>query len=272
VWKILKFLSGFCCWKFKQIAKKLGLEGKISWALNVFTLTNLEIFNSQNVKNKECCSHLGQWHKLHTLVRIESKWKDLWGRGRGWGWLVFLPVEGGWDYACFVFVVGLKTPWTIWWILELAIGPTNEWFFKLQAAATTTTTTTTNNNMTEEEGRLHFAECQSWLSNPPVVWSGLVWSGLVFAETAKPHQLKPHQWPYQWLAVVSNMCTNTSTTNNQQTLCYKQQIVKPCAHPQPTTNKQTNKQTSSYKQQIVNPLCVCVCVCVSLSLSLNGVC
>jgi hypothetical protein len=92
----------------------------------------------------------------------------------------------------------------------------------------------------------------------------LVWSGLVFAETAKPHQLKPHQWPYQWLAVVSNMCTSTSTTNNQQTLCYKQQRVKPCAHPQPTTNK----QTWSYKQQIVNPLCVCV----SLSLSLKGVC
>jgi hypothetical protein len=30
------FLSEFCCWKFQQIAKKLGLEGKISWALNVF--------------------------------------------------------------------------------------------------------------------------------------------------------------------------------------------------------------------------------------------
>ncbi len=116
-----------------------------------------------------------------------------------------------------------------------------------------------------EEGRLHFAECQSWLSNPPVVWSGLVWS---FAETAKPHQLKPHQWPYQWLAVVSNMCTSTSTTNNQQTLCYKQQIVKPCAHPQPTTNK----QTWSYKQQIVNPLCVCMCVCVCVSLSLSQWC
>jgi hypothetical protein len=34
--------------------QKLGLEGKISWPLNVFTLPNLEIFSSQNVKNKEC--------------------------------------------------------------------------------------------------------------------------------------------------------------------------------------------------------------------------
>ncbi len=32
--------------------QKLSLEGKISWALNVFTLPNLEIFNSENVKNK----------------------------------------------------------------------------------------------------------------------------------------------------------------------------------------------------------------------------
>ncbi len=33
--------------------QKLGLEGKISRALNVFTLPNLEFFNSENVKNKE---------------------------------------------------------------------------------------------------------------------------------------------------------------------------------------------------------------------------
>jgi hypothetical protein len=30
--------------------QKLGLEGKISWALNEFTLPSLEIFNSENVK------------------------------------------------------------------------------------------------------------------------------------------------------------------------------------------------------------------------------
>jgi hypothetical protein len=32
--------------------QKLGLEGKVSWALNVFTLPNLDIFNLENVKNK----------------------------------------------------------------------------------------------------------------------------------------------------------------------------------------------------------------------------
>ncbi len=32
--------------------EKLGLEGKISWTLNIFTLPNLENFNSENVKNK----------------------------------------------------------------------------------------------------------------------------------------------------------------------------------------------------------------------------
>ncbi len=33
--------------------QKLGLEGKTSWALNEFTLPNLEIFNSENVKKKK---------------------------------------------------------------------------------------------------------------------------------------------------------------------------------------------------------------------------
>ncbi len=31
----------------------LGLKEKISWALNLFTLSNLENFNSENLKNKE---------------------------------------------------------------------------------------------------------------------------------------------------------------------------------------------------------------------------
>ncbi len=34
--------------------QKLSLEGKSSWALNVFTWPNLQNFNSENVKNKEC--------------------------------------------------------------------------------------------------------------------------------------------------------------------------------------------------------------------------
>jgi hypothetical protein len=48
------FLSGFCCWKFKQIAK-ISFELKNqSRALDMFTLPNLENFNPENVKNKEC--------------------------------------------------------------------------------------------------------------------------------------------------------------------------------------------------------------------------
>jgi len=46
-------LSGFCCWKFKQIAKKMGWERKISWDFNAFTLSNFKIFNSKNVKEKK---------------------------------------------------------------------------------------------------------------------------------------------------------------------------------------------------------------------------
>jgi hypothetical protein len=32
--------------------QKLGLEGKISWPFNVFTLPNLKKFNFENVKNE----------------------------------------------------------------------------------------------------------------------------------------------------------------------------------------------------------------------------
>jgi hypothetical protein len=53
VWKILIF-SEFCCWKFKQIEKlEFGRKNQW-WTLNVFTFLNLEIFNSENVKNTEC--------------------------------------------------------------------------------------------------------------------------------------------------------------------------------------------------------------------------
>ncbi len=113
-------------------------------------------------------------------------------------------------------------------------------FFELPATTTTTTTTNNNNNKTEE-GRLQLCRMPKLTVKPTrgLLWSALVWSALIFAETAKPHQLKPHQWPYQWLAVVSNMCTSTSTTNNQQTLCYKQQIVKTVC-TSTTDNQQTN--------------------------------
>jgi hypothetical protein len=43
--------------------QKLGLEGKINWALNVFTLSNLNKFNSENVKINEC---------VHTLANCTA--------------------------------------------------------------------------------------------------------------------------------------------------------------------------------------------------------
>ncbi len=59
--------------------QNLGLEGKISWAFNVSTLRNLEIFNSENVRNKECV-HIGPM-ALATLVSLKdqilgSNWKN----------------------------------------------------------------------------------------------------------------------------------------------------------------------------------------------------
>jgi hypothetical protein len=43
--------------------QKLGLEGKFSWALKVFTLLNLEIFDAEDVRNKKC---------VHTLANSTS--------------------------------------------------------------------------------------------------------------------------------------------------------------------------------------------------------
>jgi hypothetical protein len=62
VWKILIF-EWILLLKIQTNCNKLDLEGKISWPLNVFTLPNLEIFNSENVKNKEC---------VHTWANVTS--------------------------------------------------------------------------------------------------------------------------------------------------------------------------------------------------------
>ncbi len=113
VWKILNFWVGFCCcWKFKQIAKKkkLGLEGKISWALNqcvVHIDKFKKFFNSQNVKKIKNVFTLGPTTQA-TLVRIESKWKDLGGeremvKVRMAGFFAYCGWVGGRDYASFVF-------------------------------------------------------------------------------------------------------------------------------------------------------------------------
>jgi len=50
--------------------QKLGLERKINWVLNVFTLLNLEIFNSKKVKYKNVFTHEPMAYA--TLVRIKE--------------------------------------------------------------------------------------------------------------------------------------------------------------------------------------------------------
>ncbi len=61
---------------------KLGLERKISWALNVFTLSNLEIFNFENVKNKEC---VHTWANGTSYTSIYQMWKFLQFLNHGMG-------------------------------------------------------------------------------------------------------------------------------------------------------------------------------------------
>jgi hypothetical protein len=96
----------------------LGLEGKISWALN--QCVHIDKFKKFSI--------LKMWKKLKnvfalgpttqaTLVRIESKWKDLGGerervKVRMAG--VFLPIVGGWVVGIMLplcFVVGLQILW-----------------------------------------------------------------------------------------------------------------------------------------------------------------
>jgi hypothetical protein len=52
VWKMLIF-EWTLLPEIQKKLQKFGLEGKISWPLNVFTLPNFKTFNSENVKNKE---------------------------------------------------------------------------------------------------------------------------------------------------------------------------------------------------------------------------
>jgi hypothetical protein len=51
--KDIDILVDFVSGNSKKL-QKLGLEGKINWAVDVYTLQNFKIFNSENVKNKEC--------------------------------------------------------------------------------------------------------------------------------------------------------------------------------------------------------------------------
>ncbi len=48
----IDFLVDFVAGNSNKL-QKLGMKGKISRAINEFTLPNLEIFNSENVKKKK---------------------------------------------------------------------------------------------------------------------------------------------------------------------------------------------------------------------------
>ncbi len=70
------FLNGFCCWKFKQIAKNWGWKEK-SWALNVFTLgptaqATLSVWNHQ-LPHRE--NHFSSLQKMaYELTLSMDKW------------------------------------------------------------------------------------------------------------------------------------------------------------------------------------------------------
>ncbi len=55
--------------------QKLGLEGKISWALDVFTLSNLKFFNFKNVKNENVWVHT--WGNNTSYANENDKNKDM---------------------------------------------------------------------------------------------------------------------------------------------------------------------------------------------------
>ncbi len=52
--------------------QKLGLEGKISWPFNVFTLPNLKKFNFENVKNENVFT-LGATTQVMLMKMIRTK-------------------------------------------------------------------------------------------------------------------------------------------------------------------------------------------------------
>jgi len=61
----IDFWMDFVAGNSNKLQNSMGLEGKISWALNVFTLPNSEIFNPENVKIQDCVHTLGQQLRLH---------------------------------------------------------------------------------------------------------------------------------------------------------------------------------------------------------------
>jgi hypothetical protein len=68
VWEILIFERIFVVGNSNRLPE-LGLIKKISWAIHVFTLPNLEIFSSKNVKNKFTLGPTAQ----ATLVEVNQR-------------------------------------------------------------------------------------------------------------------------------------------------------------------------------------------------------
>jgi hypothetical protein len=56
--------------------QNLGLEGKIGWLINVFTLLNLEIFSFENVKNQKW---VHTWANSTGYTSLEiNNWNEFW--------------------------------------------------------------------------------------------------------------------------------------------------------------------------------------------------
>ncbi len=79
VWKILIFE----CILFSKISnklQKLGLAGKTSWALNVLTLLNFEIFNFEILKNEKyvhACANWASYTSIENNGLFEVQWCQL---------------------------------------------------------------------------------------------------------------------------------------------------------------------------------------------------
>ncbi len=65
------FLNGFCCWKFKQIAKLNGFGRKNQLSPQCVHLAKFRNFQSWKCENSRLCSHLGPAAQA-TLIRL--KW------------------------------------------------------------------------------------------------------------------------------------------------------------------------------------------------------
>jgi hypothetical protein len=103
----------------------LGSEEIISWAFNAFTLSNLKIFNSENVKNKEC---VHTWANDSGYTSIGYNCESL---GQGYLYIkegdlfvcvVWLRSLKWWDpLSCSWYLVLLEIPWAVVGCIEVPV-------------------------------------------------------------------------------------------------------------------------------------------------------